>query len=160
MLGRVENDRIKATCDLLNVVVENITHSRDIGYVLMQLYQIIDGYRVHIGIVDMGMGIPATLRIRYPDIGSEAKYLLKALEMGVTSRVGMGGLGLFNVERIVRGQQGGLTIRAGSSMLQIAGGRVHLRDDLTFIPGTQVYINVWGNHESSAWKYLLPEQLY
>ena len=87
------------------------------------------------------------------------RNLLKALEMGVTSRVGPGGLGLFNVDRIIRGQQGSLTIRANGSMLQILRNKVYLRDDLTFFPGTQVYITVWGNHDTSIWEYLLPEHL-
>jgi len=159
LLGRVDNLRMKAACDLLTVVVENITHSQDMGHVLMQSYQVADGYRVHIGIADLGLGIPATLKPRYPDIGSDSAYLLKALEMGVTSRKGMGGLGLFNMNRIVQGQHGSLTIRADRSMLQLLGNRVYLRDDLTPMPGTQVYITVWGNHDTSLWEYLLPVHL-
>lgn len=159
LLGRVENSRMKATCDLLSIVVENITHSQDMGHVLMQSYQVAEEHRVHIGIADLGLGIPATLKPRYPDLTIESAYLLKALEIGVTSRVGLGGLGLFNVDRIVRGQQGSLTIRANCSMLQILRNKVYLRDDLTFFPGTQVYITVWGNHDTSTWEYLLPEHL-
>lgn len=159
LLGRVENSRMKATCDLLSIVVENITHSQDMGHVLMQSYQVADDHRVHLGIVDLGLGIPTTLKPRYPELSIGSSYLLKALEMGVTSRVGPGGLGLFNVDRIIRGQQGSLTIRANGSMLQILRNKVYLRDDLTFFPGTQVYITVWGNHDTSIWEYLLPEHL-
>lgn len=155
LLGRVENSRIKAVCDLLTVIVENITHSQDMGHVLMQSYQVADGYRIHIGIADLGLGIPATLKARYPEIGSDSAYLLKALDMGVTSRAGMGGLGLFNVNRIVQGQRGSLTIRADCSMLQIVGNNVYLWDDLTPMPGTQVFITIWGNHDTSVWEYLL-----
>lgn len=157
MLGRVDNSRIKATCDLLSIVVENITHSQDVGHVLAQIYQTMDGYRVHIGIIDLGLGIPATLKPRYPDVGSDSMYLLHALDLGVSSRTGAGGLGLFNVNKIVRGQQGSMTIRSGRSVLQIADGQVLRRDDLVSIPGTQVFITVWGRHDLTKWEYLLPE---
>lgn len=155
LLGRVENRRMQAACDLLNVVSENITHSQDTGYVLMQSYSTSNGYRIHIGIADLGLGIPTTLRTRYPNLGEGSDYLFKSLEMGVTSRVGLGGLGLYNVNRIVRGQQGSLTIRSGDSMLQIYGNNVYLYDHLTYIPGTQVYITIWGNHDLVRWNYLL-----
>jgi len=155
LLGRVENRRMQAACDLLNVVSENITHSQDSGYVLMQSYSTGNGYRIHIGIADLGLGIPTTLRARYPNLGKGSAYLLKSLEMGVTSRDGLGGLGLYNVNRIVRGQQGSLTIRAGDSMLQIYGNKVYLYDHLTYIPGTPVYMTIWGNHDLVRWNYLL-----
>jgi hypothetical protein len=157
LLGRVENRRMQAVCDLLNVVTENITHSRDIGHVLMQSYRVENVYRVHLGIADLGLGIPATLHPRYPDLGKGSDYLYKSLAMGVTSRTGSGGLGLYNADRIVRGQQGSLTIRAGNSMLQVFGDKVYFWDDLAHIPGTQVYITVWGNHDTSEWEYLLPK---
>jgi hypothetical protein len=158
LLGRVENRRMQAACDLLNVVTENVTHSQDTGYVLMQSYSTGSGYRIHVGIADLGLGIPTTLRARYPDLGKGSAYLLKSLEMGVTSRAGSGGLGLFNVDRMVRGQQGSLTIRSGDSMLQVYGNSVYLYDHLTRIPGTQVYITVWGNHDLVRWDYLLQSQ--
>jgi hypothetical protein len=158
LLGRVENRRMQAACDLLNVVTENITHSQDTGYVLMQSYSTGNGYRIHVGIADLGLGIPTTLRARYPDLGKGSAYLLKSLEMGVTSRNGSGGLGLYNVDRIVRGQQGSLTIRSGDSMLQIYGNSVYLYDHLARIPGTQVYITIWGNHDLVRWDYLLQSQ--
>ncbi|MBE7512430.1 MAG: hypothetical protein HS103_06405 [Anaerolineales bacterium] len=158
LLGRIENRRMEAVCDLLNVIAENIIHSKDTGHVLMQCYTAGIGYRIHIGIADLGLGIPTTFHTRYPNLGNGSDYLLKSLDMGVTSRTGSGGLGLYNVNRIVRGQQGSLSIRSGSSMLQVYSNRTYQHDGLVYIPGTQVFITVWGNHDAAHWKYLLSEQ--
>jgi hypothetical protein len=122
----------------------------------MQSYQVVR-HRVHIAIADLGLGIPATLS---PDILMSAAIqpICSALEMGCQP-CRYGWFRIVYCESNCPGQRGSLTIRADCSMLQLLGDRVYLWDDLTPMPGTQVYITVWGNHDTSLWEYLLPEHL-
>lgn len=156
LLGRVTPDRMGATCTLLSEVTQNVTHSGSQGYALMQLYKAGNGRRVHIAVGDIGRGIPASLRGKYPNVGQPSDYLKKSLESGVSSRASGNGLGLYQVQHLVRNGGGTLTIRSDTAMLQIYEGKVYQWDDLTRIPGTQVFITIWGRHEKGDWNYLLP----
>lgn len=156
LLGRITADRMGATCTLLSEVAQNVTHSGSQGYALMQLYKAGNGQRVHIAIGDIGQGIPDSLRKKYPQVGQSSDYLKKSLESGITSRDFGNGLGLYQVQHLVRNGGGTLTIRSDTAMLQLYDGRVYQWDNLTRIPGTQVFITIWGRHEKGDWNYLLP----
>jgi len=156
LLGRVTAERMGAACTLLSEVTQNVTHSGSQGYALMQLYKVGNGRRVHIAVGDTGLGIPDSLRRKYPQVGQSSDYLKKSLESGITSRDIGNGLGLYQVQHLVRNGGGTLTIRSDTAMLQINEGRIYQWDDLTRIPGTQVFITIWGRHEKGDWNYLLP----
>jgi hypothetical protein len=156
LLGRVSADRMGAACTLLSEVTQNVTHSGSQGYALMQIYKAGSGRRVHIAVGDTGGGIPDSLRRKYPQVGQSSDYLKKSLESGITSRDIGNGLGLYQVQHLVRNGGGTLTIRSDTAMLQINEGKVYQWDDLTHIPGTQVFITIWGRHEKGDWNYLLP----
>jgi len=156
LLGRVTADRMGAACTLLSEVTQNVTHSGSQGYALMQLYKAGSGRRVHIAVGDTGRGIPESLRGKYPHVGQPSDYLRKSLESGVSSRANGNGLGLYQVQHLVRNGGGTLTIRSDTAMLQIYEGKVYQWDNLTRIPGTQVFITIWGRHEKGDWNYLLP----
>jgi len=156
LLGRVTADRMGAACTLLSEVTQNVTHSGSQGYALMQLYKAGSGRRVHIAVGDTGRGIPDSLRRKYPQVGQSSDYLKKSLDSGITSRDIGNGLGLYQVQHLVRNGGGTLTIRSDTAMLQINEGRIYQWDDLTRIPGTQVFITIWGRHEKGDWNYLLP----
>lgn len=156
LLGRVTADRMGAACTLLSEVTQNVTHSGSQGYALMQIYKAGSGRRVHIAVGDTGRGIPDSLRGKYPHVGQPSDYLKKSLESGVSSRASGNGLGLYQVQHLVRNGGGTLTIRSDTAMLQIYDGKVYQWDNLTRIPGTQVFITIWGRHEKGDWSYLLP----
>jgi hypothetical protein len=156
LLGRVTADRMGAACTLLSEVTQNVTHSGSQGYALMQIYKAGSGRRVHIAVGDTGRGIPDSLRGKYPHVGQPSHYLKKSLESGVSSRASGNGLGLYQVQHLVRNGGGTLTIRSDTAMLQIYEGKVYQWDNLARIPGTQVFITIWGRHEKGDWNYLLP----
>jgi hypothetical protein len=156
ILGRVTAERMRAACTLLSEVAQNVTHSGSQGYALMQLYKAGSGRRVHIAVGDIGRGIPASLRKKYPQVGQPSDYLKKSLESGITSRDFGNGLGLYQVQHLVRNGGGTLTIRSDTAMLQLYDGKIYQWDNLTRIPGTQVFITIWGRHEKGNWNYLLP----
>jgi hypothetical protein len=156
LLGRVTAERMRATCTLLSEVAQNVTHSGSQGYALMQLYKVGSGRRVHLAVGDIGRGIPDSLGKKYPQIGQPSDYLKKSLDSGVTSRDFGNGLGLYHVQQLVRNGGGTLTIRSDTAMLQLYDGKVYQWDNLTRVPGTQVFITIWGRHEKGDWDYLLP----
>lgn len=156
LLGRVTAERMGAACTLLSEVAQNVTHSGSQGYALMQLYKAGSGRRVHIAVGDTGRGIPDSLRSKYQQLGQPSSYLKKSLESGVSSRDFGNGLGLYQVQHLVRNGGGTLTIRSDTAMLQIYDGNVYQWDNLTRIPGTQVFLTVWGRHEKGDWNYRLP----
>jgi len=156
LLGRVTAERMGAACTLLSEVTQNVTHSGSQGYALMQLYKVGNGRRVHIAVGDTGLGIADSLRRKYPQVGQSSDYLKKSLESGITSRDIGNGLGLYQVQHLVRNGGGTLTIRSDTAMLQIYEGKVYQWDNLTRIPGTQVFITIWGRHEKGDWNYFLP----
>jgi hypothetical protein len=155
LLGRVSAERMGAACTLLSEVAQNITHSGSQGYALMQVYKAGNGRRVHIAVGDIGRGIPDSLRGKYPHVGQPSDYLKKSLEAGVSSQASGNGLGLYQVQHLVRNGGGTLAIRSDTAMLQIYGGKTYRWDNLTHIPGTQVFITIWGYHEKGEWNYLL-----
>lgn len=127
-----------------------MTHSRDRGFALIQHHKRQSGGRVSISVGDLGIGIEASLRVQGARLllaeneavptGSDA--ILRALELGVTGRGEVGGVGLHRVRAIVDDWQGTLVIRSCQSRVQIVAGEVRTRNGLAKVPGTQVTITV------------------
>jgi hypothetical protein len=155
LLGRVSIKQLGGASTLLSEVIQNVIHSNSIGYVLVQTYQNGGSHSVHIGVIDTGIGVATSLSPKYPGLPKPSEYLKRALQSGVTSSTAGNGLGLFRVESIVSKGRGALTIRSGTAMLQIYKNKMYQWDDLADIPGTQVYITMWGEHERGKWEYLL-----
>jgi hypothetical protein len=155
LLGRVSTKQLGAASTLMSEVAQNIIHSQSMGYATTQAYQQGRKHRVHLGVIDNGVGIATSLSTKYPDLKRTSDYIKLSLESGVTSKTQGDGLGLYQVDNMVRRDRGALTIRTGTGMLQVYKGRVYHWDDLAFIPGTQVYITMWGGHEQKRWNYLL-----
>lgn len=145
-------------CTMLSEIAQNVVHSRDTGYAIVQRYQTNtstgfgNAHRVVITVADLGLGIEGALK------GSKAfqaqavrdqlmcgsDFILKALELGVTSRQTPGGMGLHQVRTIVNEWEGTLSIRSSRSLITITGASITRRDDLVNIPGTHVTISVRG----------------
>lgn len=146
-------------CTMLSEIAQNVVHSLDQGFAIVQRYRASGGsgfmqsYRVMICVVDLGIGIESSLR-RSRDsqllnsgasLISGSDYIIKALDLGVTSRNSAGGIGLYQVRNLVHDWRGTLTIRSQRSRVQISTDRITRTDDLAEIPGTQVTIEVQGS---------------
>lgn len=133
-------------------IAANIPHSGDVGYAVIQRYP--KSNTIHIGIADLGRGIESNLKPNPACAGfaNGSDYILRAIEGGVTSRIGEGGMGLLVVNDKVQNGQGVLSIRSGSSLVQIyQNGDPNILDDLPFIPGVQVFLSVYGVPDE--WRY-------
>lgn len=139
---------------LISEISSNVTHSFDQGFALIQRYRSHTSARlgssVIVAIADLGIGIQASLKDKTQDLrlhdsrplrtGSD--FILRALDLGVTRRAEIGGLGLSRVKMIVEEWQGSLFIRSFSSRVLFANNRMYVWDDLVEVPGTQVIITV------------------
>jgi len=108
------------------------------GFIAMQAYK----DTVKFAVMDLGVGIPKSLRSQYADL-DDASLVLRALEPGVSARQHRG-LGLARVCEIVERQRGILNIRTGRCKVLVRGRRrqreLHtLKQHTTFI-GTQIGI--------------------
>jgi hypothetical protein len=139
-------------CTMLSEITQNVVHSLDEGFAIVQRYRtsgnssLIQNYRVMISVVDLGIGIENSLRRSQTQqlLDSGSDYIIKALELGVTSRASAGGIGLYQVRRLVQEWQGTMTIRSQRSRVQIQANGIICTDDLPEIPGTHVTIEVQG----------------
>lgn len=135
---------------MLTETASNVAHSHDHGFVVIQHHRGQTGDRVTIAVGDLGIGIEDSLsqqgaRLELasgepPPVGADA--ILQALELGVTGRGDVGGVGLHLVKSIVEQWHGTLAIRSKKSSVRIIAGEVRARNGLVEIPGTQIVIDV------------------
>jgi hypothetical protein len=150
---------VKRLLTMLTEITSNVVHSQDRGFVAIQRYQSSDrnhvGSRVTIAVGDLGIGIYGSLRSKFETspLASEiplvtgSDYILHALQLGVTGRPTGGGIGLYQVRKLVEEWQGSLVIRSVGSMIEISEHSVRPSDGLAEVPGTQVTIRVRGSLE-------------
>lgn len=103
------------------------------GFLAMQAYR----DAVKFAVMDLGIGIPKSLRTRYAL--EDAHLILKALEPGVSVRHGRG-LGLARVCQIVERQRGILNIRSGRAKVLVLGRSRRLLAQPASFLGTQIGI--------------------
>jgi hypothetical protein len=148
-----DQDRTTAIGTLFSEIASNIPHSGDNGYAVIQRYP--KNNTVHIGIADLGVGFRENLMHHELCAGYArgSEFIIHTLrEGGLTSRDGEGGMGLYTVNRIVRNGEGVLTIRSGTSIVQMyQNDEPHAFDDLPYIPGVQVFLSVYGAPDE--WRY-------
>lgn len=144
---------IERLCKMLLEIAENIGHSRDHGFVLIQRYdgriRPHPGSEIVIAVADLGIGIEQSLTSRavHPPVkvGRAAQgsdYISYALLQGVSSRSEVAGLGLWRVQQIVKDWHGELVIRSTGSMVHVTDNSCITEDELAPVPGTQVTITV------------------
>jgi signal transduction histidine kinase len=149
-----DREAVRQLATVLTAIAENIVHSRDRGFATIQRYtdrtNRPSGSLITIAVGDLGIGIERSLRnkrrfrrstnSRRLRTGSD--YILCALELGVTSRNTVAGMGLHQVKHIVEDWRGTLSLRSRSSLVHFEDESVIVCDDLAEIPGTQVTITV------------------
>lgn len=141
---------------ILSEIGSNVSHSQDEGFIVIQRYR--DkassscGSRVTVAIADLGIGIERALRHkdRCSEEGNDTRfrsgsdYIHYALQLGVTSRDAIAGMGLPQVKGIVEDWRGTLTIRSVKSIVHFSENACTVQDNCPEIPGTQVTISVRG----------------
>ncbi|QQE77291.1 hypothetical protein GI364_15130 [Alicyclobacillus sp. SO9] len=127
-------------------ICENVYHSKDMGYVAVQRYEYPQPM-VKVGIMDLGIGIAASLEKRYKTLRpswSDLDAIKLSIEPDVTSREGGGGLGLTQLSKFIRDEAHGLlSIRSGTGKLVISNAGTNREySDLTYFPGTQIDMTI------------------
>lgn len=119
------------------------THSHSDGYVAIQRYkyQKTGGELVKLAVADDGIGIRKSLSARHNyDFSTDSDFIKMALEPGV-SGAGDRGLGLHEVQKIVKDSSGYLWINSGSgAILCTPDGKLNKFLNLTPCRGTRIAI--------------------
>lgn len=139
---------------VLSEIAQNIIHSRDKGFAVIQRYKqsytldIEYASEICIGIADLGIGIKESLCEFHPELRDKfqlgSDFIQYAMEPGTSGQLRVRGLGLAHVRDLARKWHGALTIRSFGSTVQSEHDCLEVRDDLTQIPGVQVFITVRG----------------
>lgn len=150
-----DDDLIGSVLTLLSEIGQNVIHSEDQGFAIIQRYKkpyslnIELASEIRIGIADLGIGIEESLCRRTPSLldrfNEGSDFILHALEQGTSGHPSVRGLGLYRVRSLVKRWQGSLTIRSFSSSIHIENDRIEVDDTLPQIPGVQVFITVRGS---------------
>lgn len=145
-----DDDESERLVSMLNELVNNIKHSRDTGYVVVQKYhyRALGIKQVRIAVGDLGDGIKKSLGQRYnvTDLAADSDYIRRALE--IYKDTPGGGKGLSRVDDLVNRWGGTLVVRSGNARVTIGGDAPGAEDGLIRIPGTQVEIVVRANSAS------------
>ncbi len=148
-----DKERTREIGTLFSEIAANIPHSQDSGYAIVQRYP--KSNTIHMGIADLGIGFQENLKDHEQCVGFSkgSDFIMHILlNGGITSRNGDGGMGLFTVNQKVQNGEGVLTVRSGTSIVQIyQHDNPIFFDDLPFIPGVQVFLSVYGMPQD--WRY-------
>ena len=150
--------RVGRWCTMLSELASNIVHSDDKGFAIIQRYtdKTLPPYGsiIIIAIADLGIGIETSLRRRgtgenegTPQTGSD--YILHSLQLGVSSRGTIAGTGLYQIKQQILEASDTLLIRSQRSMVTIKDNTHHVQDNLVFVPGTQVVLEIRSTIEKS-----------
>jgi hypothetical protein len=114
-----------------------------------------DGTRVVISIADLGIGIRQSLAAQalVSKNMNDSDCILRALEKGITSTGDQRGIGLNDVRYRVLDKAGhsSIRIRSGSGAVMLTPDRVETQDNLSEIPGVQVYLRIEGRQILTGW---------
>lgn len=122
-------------------------HSGDqYGCAMIQRYEhgLSESVEISLSVGDIGKGIRGSLSTRFPDIGSDPlDFLYEAMQGRSARNTGRGGLGLRQVEEIVRKNTGLLWIRSETAAIASTGSTLHQDEtSLAYFPGTQISVRL------------------
>lgn len=145
---------------MLSELGENIIHSNDYGYLLLQRYRSQDfpgGTRLVIAIYDLGIGIRQSLartNLIKPNM-TDSDCIQLALQHRITGTEDNRGIGLEEVRRLAlqSAKYAELRIRSGTGALNIQQNQVFKEDQLAAIPGVQIILILEGDprHSFGVW---------
>lgn len=145
---------------MLSELGENIIHSNDYGYLLLQRYRSRDfqgGTRLVIAISDLGIGIRQSLgrtNLLHENM-TDSDCIQLALEHRVTGTSENRGIGLEEVRRVAlqSAKYAELRIRSGTGALNIQQNQVRNENQLAAVPGVQITLILEGDprHNFGVW---------
>lgn len=104
--------------------------------------------RLSIVIADAGVGVPASMRERFPDIPNDRIAVEQAVQKGITSKPNFGqGNGLAGCMAIAMQSDGYFSLTSGGGRMQVSAGRVSFSDFFPKLPGTVVEMQLPTNSE-------------
>lgn len=95
---------------------------------------------VELAFGDGGIGIAGALQSHVEGTLPDSEFVRKALEPGVSSRIGGGGYGLTQLRETVEEDDGRMVIRSGSGQVTVKSGSEAARNDCSPLPGTLVEV--------------------
>lgn len=115
--GRVSEESLWNCRLILNELMQNTKdHSTSERYFV---FAGLEKESVSVGLLDLGVTLPAKLESKYQCV-DDGKFLLKSLELGVTTRRSRpGGLGLTHIQNIVKANRGQLTLLSRNFSVRI-----------------------------------------
>lgn len=133
-------DRIR-TC--VQEVTQNVVdHSGSTTGGVMSARYMARTHEVRVGIVDRGVGIAATLRVRHPDTTGSFMALRRVIQGGYSSlaRPNNMGLGVSNLFSLVRLMRGRMAVFTGDAVAEVHGSSDPRVSGTAFtFPGTAVF---------------------
>lgn len=143
---------------ILSELGENIQHSEDYAYLMLQRYKksyTTDETRLVISIVDLGVGIRYSLERQalIETTMSDSDCIVRALEKGITGTGAKRGVGLDEVKyRTLRSAGSSeLRIRSGRGAVLLRSNELIHQDNLANIPGVQICLSIEGRHNLQGW---------
>lgn len=123
----------------LNEVTDNVlVHAQASEGGFVQLSNFGARRRVEFSVADAGVGIPSTLRQRFPGL-TDPELIEKATKEGVTRDPSLGqGNGLYGTLRVASANGGSFHILSGYGLLRYANNELRLTNERVPFPGTLV----------------------
>ena len=154
-----EDKRLKRDVSyVVSELGENVQHSHSYAYLMLQRYKksySADGTEVVISIADLGIGIRQSLATQglINKNMNDSDCILRALEKGVTGTGDQRGIGLNEVRHRIldTAEHSSIRIRSGRGAVIMMPGRVETQDNLSEIPGVQVYLRIEGRQTLTGW---------
>jgi hypothetical protein len=128
--------------DRQKVITDWLLTTQDTIYALQTWLGLLENWRIAVG--DLGQGIRGSLTAKHGEFGQEPLDYLRAAMGGRSARLsGRGGMGLRRVEQIVEAEGGYLWLRSETAAILSHGpGKIEERNDLVYVPGTQVAVEL------------------
>jgi anti-sigma regulatory factor (Ser/Thr protein kinase) len=117
-----------------------VDHSNDAGAVTVQKYEHQRYVDVELAISDMGIGICKSLANVHGEVADTVSGYIEQALNGLSARKGRGGQGLGAIQRITTKSDGSLYIRSETGSVLARSAGIIKKDELAFLPGTQIAI--------------------
>lgn len=127
----------------LNELAGNVLHHADIDEGYLQVNTFKGSGSLSLIVVDGGIGVPRSMRMRFTDLRNDRLALERALQKGVTSKPDFGqGNGLAGCVAIALASSGTFALTSGGARATVEQGRVAVRDFSPSVFGTVVELQI------------------
>lgn len=127
----------------LNELAGNVLHHAESGDGYLQVNTFKGNGNLSLIVVDGGVGVPNSMRERFPELRNDRTALEQAIQKGVTSKPNFGqGNGLAGCVAIALSSGGQFSLTSGSGRVTIENGRLSVRDFYPPLSGTVVELQL------------------